>query len=427
MSNEVKTTRLPNGVRVVTSAMPHVQSVTLGIWIGVGARHEPGAQSGVSHFLEHLLFKGTKRRSSRAISQAIEGRGGYLNAFTQEESTCYYARVPFDHMRQAMDVLVDMFLNARFDRADIDKERGVIVEEIMMYRDQPQHRVYDLLAESLWKEHALGRPIIGTPETLGSLSRRDIVGYRDARYRGGSTVFALAGCIEHEACVELVSGFLGRLERGARLRATAVTPRVGQSRTAFEGREIEQTHVALGIRMFGRSDERRYALRLLNVVLGENMSSRLFQIVREKHGLAYSVSSSCQLHDETGALIVSAGLDKAQLVKTLGLISRELLRLKQDPIGGVELKRAREYVIGQLRLGLESTSNRMMWIGDHILSHGRVIPPEETIREVTRVTADDIRKLARAVLRPGHTSLAVVSPALDGTVRREAARAALAF
>ncbi|MFC1452344.1 M16 family metallopeptidase [Verrucomicrobiota bacterium] len=407
---EVSVTRLDNGARVATSTLAHVESVSVGVWVGVGSRYESNRLAGMSHFIEHLLFKGTAKRTAKDISAAVEGCGGYLNAFTQEESTCYYARVPFDRAWRALDVLADMYFHPRLDPKDIDKEKGVVIEEIMMYRDQPHHVVQEMLASEMWRKHPVGRPVIGSPETLAAVSREDILGYKNRKYVPANTVFAFAGRIGHDACVRRVERLAADAPAGRLPSLQRVTGRVAQGSAVFQTKDIEQSHLALGVRLFGRNDTRRHALKILNVVLGENMSSRLFQIVREKHGLAYSVHSAVQLFDETGALVISAGLDRKSKVKALELIVRELVRLKSQPVGAAELKRAKDYVIGQIRLALESTSHRMTWVGDNILTYGRFVTPEETIGKIEAVSASDVQALAREVIRKRRTTLAVIAP-----------------
>ncbi len=410
----VRQSRTRSGARVVTSSIPHVESVALGIWVGVGSRFEPEALGGISHFTEHLLFKGTRSRSARDITIAIEGRGGYLNAFTSEEHTCYYARVGYDKLEPALEVLSDMYLRSRFESAEIEKERGVILEEIMMYRDQPRHQVQELLQEGLWPAHPLGRPIIGTPESLAGMKRATFRSFVGAHYTAPNTVVALAGRVDHDACVAAVERALRGLN-GAGTKPGACPPvraRLGLRHTQFQEKEIEQTHLALGVRLFGYRDERRHALKLLSAILGENMSSRLFQIVRERHGLAYSVHSHVQLFRDSGALTVSAGLDRKRKTRALELIVKELARLRDRAVGADELRRAKDYVIGQLRLAMESTSNQMMWVGENILTRGRFTPPEETIAKLENVTAADIQKLAALILRRSAISLAVISPDL---------------
>jgi len=422
MLKGVRTSRLPNGVRVVTSALPHLESVSVGLWAGVGGRHERAALSGISHFIEHLLFKGTIRRSARAISQAIEGRGGYLNAFTQEESTCYYARIAADYTWHAFDVLADMYLNPRFAAGDIERERGVIAEEIMMYRDQPQHAVQEMLRGQLWKDHALGRGLAGTPETVAAMQRRDILAFKRARYVGANTVAAFAGKVKHDVCVARVARAFGRLPRRLRSRGTRVRGKTRVVRIGAEQRDIEQSHLTLGFRIFGRNDERRYALKILSAVLGENMSSRLFQLLREKHGMAYAVHSGSHMFRDTGAFVISAGLEKTKTGKALSLVLRELNRLRTVPVGSAELKRAKDYAIGQLRLGLESTSYQMIWIGENLMTFGRFIAPDLVVEKLRHVTASEIQKLAGAIFRRAASSVACIAPAPERKTRDDIAR-----
>jgi predicted Zn-dependent peptidase len=414
MLMDVHESKLGNRVRIISAPMPHVESASIGIWVGVGARHESNRQAGISHFIEHMLFKGTKKRSASDISRDIEGHGGYLNAFTQEENTCYYAHVPYDHFDRTLDVLSDMYLNPRLDEADIAKEKGVVIEEIMMYRDQPQHMVQEMLGEALWKKHPIGRPISGSPETVKSMTRTDILTYKSDKYVTDNTVFAFAGKLDHEACVRKVEKYVAGLRSKTRPGCVLVTAGVSQDAVALKAKEIEQAHLAIGVRLpFGAEDKRRYVLRVLNVVLGENMSSRLFQVVREKYGLAYYVSSSFQLLRETGALVISAGLDRKRRGKAVDLIVGEVEKMKKQPVTQAELRRAKDYIVGQIRLGLESTRHQMLWIGDNMMAHGRFVPPENVIKAVSAVTAADLQRLARSILKCGWTSLAMIAPGLS--------------
>ena len=403
-------TVLANGIRVATANMPSVESVAMGVWVGVGGRYEDKRVSGVSHFIEHLLFKGTKTRSAKDISQAIEGRGGYFNAFTQEESTCYYARISAEHLKSTFAILADMYLNPKFAAADINKERGVIIEEIMMYKDQPQHLVQEILGELLWQDHALGRPLIGTTDTVGKVSRAEILKFKDTKYVAENTIVVFAGKVDHEECVELVERTLGRVYKIRKSVYPDVTKQTRQKDVRVLAKDIEQTHVALGIRLFGRHDKRRYPLKLLSIILGENMSSRLFQVVREKHGLAYSIHSSTQLFDETGVLDIQAGVDCDRLGRAVELILSELAKTKEKPVDAQELRRAKDYAIGQLRIGLESTSNQMMWVGENLMSYGRFIQPSEVVRKIEAVSEKDIHRVAGEVLHAKALSVAMVTP-----------------
>lgn len=410
MFENVKTTELDNGVRVISSAIPHVASVSAGIWVGVGSRYESRSMSGVSHFLEHLLFKGSTRRSALDITREIEGRGGYLNAFTQEESTCYYIRVPSDKLQFSLNVLSDMFLNPRMAARDIEKERQVIIEEMMMYRDEPRHYVTELLEAAMWPQHALGRPVIGDESTITRMSRDEILAFRRRNYRGSNTVFAFAGNVDHEACTDWVGRHVAGLDGGRRPACRRFAEDNAPQRMAGVTRAIEQTHLALGFRHFGRHDPRRFALQILNTILGGNMSSRLFQVVRERHGLAYSVQSSVQLYQDTGGLFVTAGVDRHKADAALRLVVSELDRMRQRPVGERELKRARDYVIGQLKLSMEGTGSQMFWMGDNLLAWGRFIAPGESIEAFSAVSAEDVQTLAQQLFTGAAGSLAYVSP-----------------
>ncbi len=410
---DVNLSTTSHGIRVVSSRIPHVQSVAMGLWVNMGSRREPLESSGICHFIEHLLFKGTQRRSARDISVAIEGRGGDLNAFTSEENTCYYARVSGRQLDRTFDVLSDMIQHSVLGKDDVEKERQVILDEILMYQDQPRHVLHEKLSQQLWPDHPLGRPITGTPETLASMRPTQLRRFLRDHYTAQNTVVSFSGQVEHEQCVALVERMMPSLpSRAPRLTADCVDPRSRQIRSAFLSKEMEQTQLALGIRLFGYDSDQRHALRVLSAVLGENMSSRLFQIVREKHGLAYSVHSSVQLFAESGALVIGAGLDRKHQEKALRLIVKELVRLKERPVGAAELKRAKDYVTGQLQLGLESTLHQMMWLGENMVTRGRVISPEEVIAKISDVNAEAVQRLARQVLRQGRTSLTAIIPNL---------------
>jgi predicted Zn-dependent peptidase len=414
-------TRLPNGLRVATAAMPHVESVSMGVWVGAGGRCEPARWSGISHFIEHLLFKGTPKRSARAISQTIEGRGGDINAFTQEETTCYYARVAADHAWEALDVLLDMYLHPRFAAEDLRRERDVVIEEIMMVRDQPHQQVDEMLGELLWRGHPLGRPLTGSPETVGGLDRKALTAYRNRFYVPVNTVVAFAGQVDHAGCVARVQRYFAASGGMGRHGFDAVGAGVKQKPLWLKEKDIEQAHLAMGFRLFGRHDRRRYALKLLSVILGENMSSRLFQTVREDHGLAYAIQSGVHLFEDTGILTVSAGLDRERLGRALRLIVREIGRMRTSVVPRRELDRARDYAIGQLRLGLEGSNSQMMWVGEHLMSYGRMVTPESAIAEFKAVTAGQVRDLARQCLREDCLSVAMILPGLTKKLEAEAA------
>ena len=401
---------LNNGVTVATAEMPHMTSVSVGLWLGVGARYEPAELNGVCHFIEHLLFKGTKRRSAKEISQAVEGIGGYLNAFTSEETTCFHARAGAERFGELLEVLMDMFLDSQFDPVEIDKEREVIKEELAMYMDEPQHQVQELLNATLWPEQPMGRPITGTAKTLEAMTRSHLVGYLRDYYVAGNALVVAAGRLKHRQVLRAVGRYITRFKTGQRPRFVPARNEQREPRISLFTKKTEQTQIALGIRTCSRHDKRRYALRLLNAILGENMSSRLFQVIREDHGLAYSIYSTPSLFSDTGDLVISAGLDTDHLARVLKLITRELRRLAERPPAAAELRRARDYVIGQMELGLESTDNQMNWLGEQLLGYGRIYRPAEIKRRLRAVTVGEIRVAARDFFQPERLNLALVSP-----------------
>lgn len=403
-------TQLDNGLRVVTATMPHMNSVSLGLWVGTGGRYEAPELNGAAHFIEHMLFKGTKQRNAREISQAVEGVGGYLNAFTGEESTCFYAKAGSDRFDTLLDVLADMFLESKFDPVELNKERNVIKEEVAMYLDQPQQQVQELLNETLWPDQALGRPLTGTLQTLDGLTRDRLRAFQRQHYVTHSTVIAAAGNITHEQVVKAVKKLVKRFPNGKRPTYTPVINEQTKPRVRLFTKETEQTQLALAFRSCSRHDEQRFALRLLNTILGENMSSRLFQVVREDQGLAYSIYSSQSYFDDTGAFTISAGLDTGKVNKALKIILKELKQISETKVPAVELRRARDYVIGQMDLSLEGTENQMTWVGEQLLGYDRIMPVTEAKQRLTAVTATDIRRVAKSFFQPERLNLALVSP-----------------
>ncbi len=403
-------TKLPNGLRVATAAMPFMASVSVGIWVGVGSRYESAELNGACHFIEHMLFKGTAKRTAEEISQAVEGVGGYLNAFTSEEMTCFHARAHADRFDDLLDVLADMVLRSKFAPAELAKEREVIKEEVVMYRDQPQQHVQEVLNATLWPDHPLGRSITGDEKALDALSRAKLLAYLKNNYLAENTLIVVAGNVTHRRVVKAVSRLAKFFKSGTHPQFVPVNTAQSEPRMNLCTRKVEQTQIALGIRTCSRHDERRHALRLLNTILGENMSSRLFQVIREEHGLAYSIYSTPSCYADTGDLVISAGLDTENLSQTLKLIVRELKRFTQKPPSAAELRRARDYTIGQIDLSLESTDNQMNWLGEQLLGYGKVFQPAEVKRRLRAVTAAEIRAVARDFFRPERLNLALVSP-----------------
>ncbi|KAB2643906.1 MAG: insulinase family protein [Verrucomicrobia bacterium] len=403
-------TKLANGVRLASVEMPYMKSVSVGLWAAIGGRHETAQHSGISHFIEHLLFKGTKRRSAKKITESVEGLGGYLNAFTTEDHTCYYAKAAAQHLPQLCDVLCDMYLDSQFAPAEIEREREVIREEILMYRDHPAQHAQELLTSTMWPGHPLGRALTGTVESIARLKRPELLGFQQRHYNGATTIVTIAGPVDHNRAVSTIAPLLARLPRGRSPRFVRSRPEHGTARVSLATQETEQTHLAMGFHAFGRADERRFALKLLSVILGENMSSRLFQKLRERHGFCYSVQSGMVTLADTGAIHISAGLDAANLEKAVRMILRELQSICDKAPGRAELKKAQDYTIGQTFMGLESTSNQIMWMGESILAYNRVLCPMETERKLLAVTPADIQRVACHCLHRSRLAVAVVGP-----------------
>jgi predicted Zn-dependent peptidase len=411
-------TRLPNGVRIASVEMPYMRSVSIGVWAAIGGRHESAEQSGISHFMEHLLFKGTKKRSAKKITESVEGLGGYLNAFTTEDHTCYYAKASAGHLPELCDVLGDMYLDSQFAPPEIEREREVIREEILMYRDHPGQHAQELLTATMWPGHPLGRPLTGTVESIGRLKRSHFIGFRQQHYTGSTTIITVAGPVYHERAVELLRPIFGRLKKGRPPRFLRTRAQDGSARVSLFTQETEQTHLAMGFHAFGRADERRYALKLLSVILGENMSSRLFQKLRERHGFCYSVQTCMVTLAETGSIHVYAGLDPENLERAMKMILRELENICTKAPGRTELKKAQDYTIGQTFMGLESTSNQIMWMGESLLGYGKVLDPTEIERKILAVTPQDIQRVACYCLNRVRLGVAIVGPQKDeATIR----------
>ncbi len=409
-------TRLSNGVRIASVEMPHMRSASIGVWAGVGGRHERAEESGVSHFLEHLLFKGTKRRNARQISTAVEGIGGYLNAFTTEDHTCYYAKAGAQHFGRLCDVLGDMYLHSTFLPAEIEREREVIREEILMYRDQPAQHAQELLTSTLWPGHPLGRPLTGTVETVSHLNRTKLRAFQKTHYCGANTVITVAGRIAHADAVAGISPWASLLPRGKRPRHLRPPRLPRRPRVSLHTHETEQTHLAMGFHAWGRQDDRRFALKMLSVILGENMSSRLFQKLRERHGFCYSVASGMLALADTGALHISAGLDPSRLEAAIRMILGEFEALAKHGPNRSELRMARDYTIGQTLMGLESTTSQIMWMGESLLGYGVVLSPSEIERRILAITPACVKKVAGEVTKRGHLGVAIVGPVKDSKI-----------
>lgn len=404
-------------------SMPHVDSVSVGLWFRTGSLFEKKGLYGGAHFLEHMLFKGTRRRNALQISQEIESRGGDLNAFTAEEMTCYYARLDADHLDLALDVLFDMLWNSNFPKEEIERERGVILEEIRMYEDQPSSLVTEKLNQAIWPKYGIGRPIAGSPESVTEMRRADLMDFWRQHYSPESLVVSVAGGVDEEKVRKLLAKYLKMSRHGEDEKIPAYRPLTTKQVTLVPiDKPIQQCHLALGVLAYPKTDPRRYALKLLSVILGENMSSRLFQTVREKHGLAYSINSTTAHFRETGAFYVQAGVDSAKLGKALKLVAAELQKTVERRVSDKELRQAKDYLIGQIKLHLESTTSRMMWMGESLIGLGYMLQPKEMLQDLEKVTTEGVQAVARELFRPGRMSLGVVGPGVDEKLLREVSK-----
>jgi predicted Zn-dependent peptidase len=406
-----KKTLLDNGVRVISHHMPGMQSVALGIWIKAGGRYETEEYKGKSNFLEHRLFKGTKKYSCRRLKESLEGVGGSLNGFTSEEATCYLVKIPARHLDLALDILSDMVINPLLPALEVERERTVILEELKMYKDQPQSYVYELLDELLWPGQPLGSSIIGTVESLNRIKQGDLSRYKKQAYTPLNIVVSAAGLLAHDRLTRKVEKIFSGLRD---IHVNRFLPaREGQEgpRLKTLAKDTEQTHLALGFHGFKRDHPLRHALNLLHIVMGANMSSRLFNSVREKEGLAYEIGTQVKRFHDTGAFVVHAGIDNRKLEKAVRLIFKELAKVKSSLVSEGEFKRAKEFYLGQLMLALEDTLDHMLWIGESTLALDKTYTPKEIIAEVGKVAREDIREVAKYVFKEEKINLALIAAA----------------
>jgi predicted Zn-dependent peptidase len=404
---------LDSGERLITERLTSVRSVSLGFWIGAGARDEPDAKAGVSHFIEHLLFKGTRSYDAQKIAEVFDEMGGELNAATSREHTVVYARVPDRHLEDALDVMADMVFSPTF--ADIDSEREVVLEEIAMVEDAPQELVHDLFSEAVFHEHPLGRPVIGRAGVISSITRRSVAAYHRGSYVAGNIVLAAAGNLEHDTVVNL-------LERSARQRVeppakrTKVrTPLVREPAPSmrFQRKDTEQFHVCVGAPGIARSDRRRFAASLLDAILGGSASSRLFQEIREKRGMAYSVYSFASQYTDTGVVGIYVGTREENLASCLEIVAAEIADIAAGNLRERELERAKENLKGRITLSMESTSNRMSRLGRSLITDTELLSLDRVIAEIDAVEPVALSELAAVLLDPARISAAGIGPDED--------------
>jgi predicted Zn-dependent peptidase len=406
-------TRLPSGVRVITAPMRERASVSVSVMFGVGSRYEEPERGGLSHFIEHMLFKGAERYpNAKALSEAIEGVGGVLNAATDRELTMLWAKVPAGRLALAVQVLGDMAFSSTFDPAELAKERQVVIEELRMYIDNPQEYVGTLFDEVMWPDHPLGRDVAGTEETVRSFERADCLRYLAEHYHPDSVVVSLAGAVDHDSALELVAEAVGGWGTGPRPSMLPAKPAPAAPEVRLLNRRTEQANLIIGCRAPGYRDEDRFVLDVINIILGEGMSSRLFLELRENRGLAYDVHSFTVKLWDSGALGVYLGCEPRQARAALVAAVAELRRLAEEPVSDEELGRAREYARGRLVLHLEGTNSMCSYLGQQELLGGEILLPETVVARIEAVTADDVRRLAASLLEGGLRG-AVIGPFRD--------------
>jgi predicted Zn-dependent peptidase len=402
-------TELDSGERVISEPLDHVRSAAVGFWIGAGSRDEQRAEAGMTHFIEHLLFKGTDRFSAIQIAEIFDGLGGELNAATSREHTLVYARIPDHHLETAVDVMSDMVFTPAF--AELDSEREVVLEEIAMYDDAPQELVHDLIAEAVFGDHPLGRPVIGTAESIASMPREAIARYHDAMYVPGNIVVAASGNIKHDRVVELVQRGLERrsVTTGSpNVRPPLVTPPPPQLR--FQQKDTEQYHVSLAAPGISRSDPRRFAASILDAILGGSASSRLFQEIREKRGMAYAVYSFVSQYTDTGQIGVYLGTREDNLDEALKITAEQIADIAGGNVPGRELERAKENLKGRILLSMESTSARMNRLGKSLITDSELLSLDRIVAEIDAVEAQSVSELAAVLLAPERLSAACIGP-----------------
>ena len=408
----VQKTVLNNGLRIVTEELPFFHSVALGVWLNVGSRDEAGSETGLSHFLEHMAFKGTPRRTALSIAREIDQVGGSCNAFTGKEQTCFHGKVLADQLPRLVDLLGDVFLNPVYAPEDLEKERRVILEEILAQDDNPEELAQVLFARSFWGDSPLGRAVLGEADHIAGVGRENLLAYRGLAYRPEETVVAAAGRVNHQELVDLVAPAFEGFANGA-------PPPRRDAPANFPGaylfpRDLEQVYLCLGTKGMEAGNPRRFAASMLQIILGGNMSSRLFQVIREQLGLVYSIYAYLSFLSDTGVLEIAAGVSPRNLEKLLAALRGELGKIREEPVKPEELQAAQEYVRGSIYLAAEDCDHRMMRLAKNEIHFGHYIPLEDIVQGLMQATAAEIRELAREMFQPGNWTLTLLGPVAEG-------------
>jgi predicted Zn-dependent peptidase len=414
----LRRTVLPNGLIVLTERMEYMRSVAMGVWIKSGSRCEPAEMNGISHFVEHMLFKGTRSRSAQSIAREMDSIGGNLDAFTGKESICFNVKSLAEHVPIALDVLADLVMNPVFDALEIERERGVILEEIKIDEDNPEVLVHEIFTQAFWKDHPLGWPILGTSKTVARLSRESLAAYHNDRFHGGNMIFSAAGNLDHDRFAEEVSGKFSSLAGGStlnELQATEASARI----VLRNKKSLEQVQICLGVPAPPITDEKRYVTLILNTVLGGGMSSRLFQTIREERGMAYSIYSDVSPYRDTGNLCVFAGASVGKGLEVVQLILEEFSKLKQELLSEEELTRAKNQVKGNILLGLESSNARMANLARQEMYFHEFFTVDEIIARINDVNAAQVQAMAQRLFDPDRIAVTLLGR-LDGVKLRRA-------
>ncbi|HEV2215298.1 MAG TPA: pitrilysin family protein [Terracidiphilus sp.] len=411
-ARNLRRTILPNGLIVLTERMDHLRSVAMGVWIKSGSRCEPAEINGISHFVEHMVFKGTRSRSAQHIAREMDSIGGNLDAFTGKETICFNVKSLAEHVPIALDVLADLVLNPTFTSPDIERERGVILEEIKIDEDNPDVLVHELFTQNFWKDHPLGKPILGTSATVGRLDQQALFHYHGGRFLGGNMVFSAAGNLDHDEFIQRVSEKFSPLASGRALEEQ-LAPLASARIVLRNKKALEQVQICLGVPAPPITDENRYITLILNTVLGGGMSSRLFQTIREERGMAYAIYSDLSPYRDTGTLCVYAGTSAGKALETIDLILAEFARLKQTPLGEEELVRAKDQLKGNILMGLESSNSRMANLARQEMYFQQFFPVEEVLAKLECVTAVQVQSMAQRLFDPERIAVTLLGR-LDG-------------
>jgi predicted Zn-dependent peptidase len=405
-----KITKLDNGFKVISSRLSDVDSLAIGIWIKAGGRYENINNQGISHLMEHMLFKGTKKRSCQALKRSIESKGGAFNAFTSEENVCYYVKILSSRLSLAAEVLSDMVLNPALKPEDIEKEKRVVFEEIRMYMDLPMQYVHDLFDSLIWPNHPLGLPLVGNYKTVEKITRKDLIKQKEQFYAPNNMVAVACGDIGHDVLVKLMKGFFDKRRPVSQPDTKKPLSCNRSASVRFMHKDTEQTHLCLGARGISYNHSQRYALSLLSIILGGNMSSRLFNEIREKRSLAYEIGTSLKAYSDTGSFFIHAGIDNKKLYNAVSVMMDELEKIKKNLVTKREFSMAKEYFKSGLLMAMENTMSNMMFFGDQITSTGRIQTKEAILRAVNKVTLADIKRIAEKIFFRHSMKLAIIGP-----------------